>query len=368
MNEHGPHAPVRGPDGLIYMVVGNHAALEVEPDASSPYHHFYEGDLVQTRYEDGGGHAHGVKAPGGFILRTDPAGKKVELFAGGLRNSYDLAFNSDGELFTYESDMEWDEGLPWYRPTRVLHVIPGAEFGWRSGWAKWPTYFLDSLPSLVETGRGSPTGVVAYRHRQFPRHYRGGVFTACWTFGRVFYFPLKSAGATCESAPETFLETTGDVGFAPCDLAVGPAGDLFVAIGGRRTRGSVFRVRYTRAGKIATPRDPLQQVLAADQPQSSWSRALWVPAARKLGSHAFQNAVGDERLDARRRVRAVEVLVELFGGLDPHRAKRWAKTTDPALRARIAWGLGRGPYAPETAGALARLTSDDHPAVARAAW
>ena len=36
--------------------------------------------------------------------------------------------------------------MPWYRPTRLNHVSAGAEFGWRSGWAKWPNYFVDSLP------------------------------------------------------------------------------------------------------------------------------------------------------------------------------------------------------------------------------
>ena len=64
----------------------------------------------------------GIKAPGGTIIRTDTDGSAVELFAGGLQNPYDLAFNREGELFTADSDMEWDLGMPWYRPTRVNHV------------------------------------------------------------------------------------------------------------------------------------------------------------------------------------------------------------------------------------------------------
>ena len=59
----------------------------------------------------------------------------------GFRNPFDIAFNRDGELFTYDSDMEWDVNTPWYRPTRVLHVTSGSEFGYRNGAGKWPAYY-----------------------------------------------------------------------------------------------------------------------------------------------------------------------------------------------------------------------------------
>ena len=56
------------------------------------------------------------------------------------------AFNKAGELFTYDADMEYDFNTPWYRPTRVCHVVSGAEFGWRNGAGKWPSFYPDSLP------------------------------------------------------------------------------------------------------------------------------------------------------------------------------------------------------------------------------
>ena len=34
--------------------------------------------------------------------------------------------------------MEWDVNTPWYRPTRVMHVTSGSEFGYRNGAGKWP--------------------------------------------------------------------------------------------------------------------------------------------------------------------------------------------------------------------------------------
>lgn len=62
------------------------------------------------------------------MCKTDPDGKTWEVVATGFRNQYDIDFNGDGELFTYDADMEWDLNTPWYRATRVNHVISGAEF------------------------------------------------------------------------------------------------------------------------------------------------------------------------------------------------------------------------------------------------
>jgi putative membrane-bound dehydrogenase-like protein len=350
--EHGANGLVRGPDGCYYLICGNdagitarHAALSTSP----------------------------VKRPRcGGVVRISPGGEVLDVVAHGFRNPYDLDFDAFGRLFTVDADGERDHHLPWYAPNRLFDIAQGMEHGWMlPGWTRsWnrPQSFFDSVERTVEIGRGSPTGVIAYRHRRFPEHYRRGLFTACWTFGRVYYFPLEPAAASCRAPLETFMETTGDVGFAPCDLAVGPAGDLFVAIGGRRTRGSVFRVRYQRGAELRTPDAPLEQVLLADQPQSSWSRARWVPLARQLGAKAFEDAAGDEQLPALARLRAVEVLVELFGGLNPALAVRWSQASEPAVRARVAWALGRAVFTPPVLEILSRLTGDDDPAVQRAAW
>ena len=66
---------------------------------------------------------------GGFITRMDLEGKDSHLFATGLRNPLNFAFNGDGEIFTYDSDHEPERGVPWYTPTRVLWVPSAANFG-----------------------------------------------------------------------------------------------------------------------------------------------------------------------------------------------------------------------------------------------
>src|SRR5262249_41597084 len=185
----------------------------------------------------------------GCVLRFSPDLKNSEIVADGFRNPYGMDFMADGELVTFDSDNERCVSLPWYEPTRFYHIIPGGHYGWLSPqhtsfWRR-PPYFCDIVPPVATLGRGSPTGVAYYRHQQFPESYRGGVFLADWTFGRIWFLSLKRSGATYAAEKRLFLETAGENGFAPTALAVHPTtGDLFVSIGGRGTRGAVYRIRH----------------------------------------------------------------------------------------------------------------------------
>src|SRR6185295_3969583 len=126
-----------------------------------------------------------------------------------------------GDVFTYDSDVEADYLLPWYTPTRIYHVALGGHHGWRlPGWRRswaWPDYYPDVVDITARIGRGSPTGVVCYRHFQFPERYQDGVFACDWTFGRIFFLPLTRSGSTYQTTSEIFLEPIGSQGFAPSD-------------------------------------------------------------------------------------------------------------------------------------------------------
>jgi putative heme-binding domain-containing protein len=226
--EHDAHALRRGPDGCLYWLCGNDTAVSSK-DA---------GPLSPIR-----------DPVAGAVLRLSPDLKTCEIVADGYRNPYGFDFNGDGELFTFDSDNERCIGLPWYEGCRLYHVIPGGHYGWlapqRAAFWRLPPYFPDVVPPLADLGRGSPTGVVCYRHRQFPEKYRGGLFLGDWTFGRIYYAALTPSGSTYTAKVETFLEATGEGGFAPTGLAVHPTtGDLFVSVGGRGTRGAVYQIRY----------------------------------------------------------------------------------------------------------------------------
>ncbi|MFO0949103.1 MAG: hypothetical protein U1D30_24865 [Planctomycetota bacterium] len=125
IGEHGPHDVVLGPDGWLYNNLGNHSWVTATPEPTTPVRACRRRSFaapIRRRAR----HATGIKVPGGSIWRLTPDGKKWWLTTAGFRNQYDIAFNSEGELFTFDSDMEWDVGAPWYRPIRVNHCIPGA--------------------------------------------------------------------------------------------------------------------------------------------------------------------------------------------------------------------------------------------------
>ena len=248
--EHGPHGLALGPDDKIYVMNGNHTKLPAGLAPTSPHRNFAEDQLLPRQW-DGNGHAAGILAPGGHVLRTDRDGKTWELVLAGFRNAYDLAFNADGELFTFDSDMEWDWGMPWYRPTRVNHCVSGAEFGWRSGTGKWPAYYPDSLPATLDIGIGSPTGVTNGLGAKFPEKYQKALYILDWSYGRLLAVHLTPAGssytATFENlvAPRALVEGKGDKKpLNLTDAVVGPDGALYFTTGGRNTASGLYRVTY----------------------------------------------------------------------------------------------------------------------------
>ena len=278
--EHDAHAIRRGPDGWLYLLCGNMAGVAKQT-------------ITSTRSP--------VKDPvAGVLLRISPDHKRVEVVADGFRNPYSFDFNLDGEPFTYDSDNERCVGLPWYEPCRFYHVVPGGNYGWRSPqlgqfWRK-PPYFVDCVPPVCTLGRGSPTGVACYKHTHFPKAYQGGFFLADWTFGRIQFVPLTESGATYTGTPEVFAEAIGTSGFAPTAVAVHPtSGELFVSIGGRGTRGGVYRISYKEPGgdvlpmakrSLDAPTDGGKQWLA--DCKNSWFDPFTTPAGHRAKRHALE--------------------------------------------------------------------------------
>src|SRR5258708_37681728 len=103
-------------------MIDNHASVEPAFAATSPHHDYYYAELLTPKYEDANGHAAGIKAPGGFVVRTDTNGSFLEMFVGGCLNDYYHAFNRGCQLFKFQHDLERGRGLRWYRPT------PGEQF------------------------------------------------------------------------------------------------------------------------------------------------------------------------------------------------------------------------------------------------
>lgn len=245
--EHGPHAVRLGPDGALYVIAGNFTKPPEGYDPLSPLRNFAEDQLLK-RNPDGNGFATGVMAPGGWIAKTDADGQRWELHCAGFRNPYDFDFNADGEMFTFDADMEWDTGTPWYRPTRVNHTVSGGEFGWRYGTGKWPAYYIDSVGAVVDIGMGSPTGVQFGTGAKFPAKYQRAFYISDWTYGKLYAVHLIPAGATYTASFETFVSGKP---LPLTDVCVNRDGALYFTVGGRGTQSGLYRVTYTGQESVA---------------------------------------------------------------------------------------------------------------------
>ncbi len=255
-SEHGPHSLTLSPDGKsLFFSNGNHTKLPENLELARAAKIWQEDHLL-PRMWDANGHAKGILAPGGYICKTDPDGKTVELYSAGFRNEFDIAFSPDGDLFTYDSDMEWDIGTPWYRPTRICQAVSGAEFGWRSGSGKWPSYYPDSLPATLDIGPGSPTGTTFGTGAKFPAKYQRAFFAADWTYGTMYAIHLAPDGAGFKAVKEEFISGKP---LPLTDMLIHPKdGAMYFMIGGRGTQSALYRTTYVGTESTApAPKIPL---------------------------------------------------------------------------------------------------------------
>lgn len=238
--EHGPHAVLLAPDGeSIYVLAGNHTDLPETYTSVLPSN--WNEDGIFPAIKDPRGHAASRMAPGGWVARTDENATTWEVFSSGYRNAFDMGFNADGELMVFDADMEWDMGMPWYRPIRICHATSGSEFGWRTGTGKWPAYYPDNLPPVVNIGQGSPTGVIMGTKAAFPAKYQKGLFAFDWSFGTMYFISYKVDGGSYSGEKEEFLS---GVPLQLTDGVIGQDGAMYFATGGRKTESHLFKVTY----------------------------------------------------------------------------------------------------------------------------
>jgi putative heme-binding domain-containing protein len=238
--EHGPHSIVLSPDGnALYIIAGNFTKMPKMDVYEAPP--VWQIDNLLPLIKDPNGHDNDVNIHGGWIARIDSTGGNFTLVSNGFRNPFDLAFNDAGDMFTFDSDMEWDFGLPWYRPIRICHVPSGGEFGWRPGTDKWPPVYPDNLPPLLNIGQGSPTSVFSGQTAHFPEKYRRSMYAFDWSFGIIYAFLPQPDGASYKATAEEFVSGSP---LPLTDGEIGPDGALYFLTGGRRLESDLYRVYY----------------------------------------------------------------------------------------------------------------------------
>ena len=237
---HGRNHLKLGPDGWLWIAHGNNVHLPKNLSTNSPLKNFAHDRLIPCPW-DAGMFDGDVLLPAGHILRMKPDGSEVQLWAGGLRNPLDVAFNEHGDLFTFDADMEWDVGCPWYVPNRVLHIVPGADYGWRRGTGRWPAWYPDTLPSVVDIGLASPTAVIFGHGAKFPAKYQKAFYICDWAYGRILAVHMTPQGASYTGTSELFV---GGRPLNVTDVCIGPDGAMWFTTGGRGTQSGLYRVSY----------------------------------------------------------------------------------------------------------------------------
>jgi putative heme-binding domain-containing protein len=312
VQEHGVHALRRGPDGALTMMIGNNTffADESQIDPASPFTGGRESQFLPV-IQDGRGFGPSAKIGAhGVLLRVDPDARTFTIVSGAFRNAYDHAFNLEGEAFSFDSDMEWDIGMPWYRDIRTVHAVPGGDNGYRNGSGKLPAWALDALPPVRDVGRGSPVGVEFYQARVYPSAFHDALLEADWSRGRLLYTPLTRKGATYTAGAERTELVHGEP-LNITDVEVGADGLVYFTTGGRTTEGGVFKVTYNGPTPAAPRLTPILAVVRQAQPLSSWGHAAVARARTELGdgwASGLEGLARDRKARGEDRAQAVYVL------------------------------------------------------------
>ncbi len=358
LGEHGPHAVMKHPDGKrLTVVCGNQTKLTKFDTSKVPPH--WGEDHLLPRMPDGNGFMAGVMGPGGAMYNVTPDGKTWELFSVGYRNQYDAAYDTDGELFTYDADMEWDVNTPWYRPTRICQVTSGSEFGWRNGAGKYPAYYVDNLPGICDIGPGSPTGVTFGTGAKFPVKYQKALFSCDWSYGKLYAVHFEWNGSSKKGTAEEFI---AGAPLPLTDIVVSEKdGAMYFTTGGRKVQSGLYRVTYTGTDPTSDPGfgngarglarqeiEPFHQPADAKEIDLIWLRLsdhdrFLRFAARVALEHQdpklwAAKALTD--LGADRTIPALLALTRVSASCPQHDPER-KKMGDPALRGKILESLAR---------------------------
>jgi putative membrane-bound dehydrogenase-like protein len=309
-HDHALHGVVFGPDGRLYMTVGDRG-LEVTDKS---------GNQVLA----------GPDTPhlGASVLRSDLEGNRLELLAWNFRNDYEPAVDSFGNVFVSDND---DDGNA---QVRICHVMEGGNYGYlprvkgdrRRDEVHWNMDRPGVVPKMLGTGAGSPCGLLVYEGNLLPGLYQGALLHAEAGPRVIRAYPYAAQGAGFEARIAIVLDGKADTWFRPSDVCVAPDGSLFLAdwydpgVGGHRmgdtTRGRIFRVA-PQGAKYAVPVHDLagadRRVIAA---LASPNHAL------RYRAHVAFAAMAEEGEVARLR-----------GLFDEARGQ------GPVLEARMAWIL-----------------------------
>ncbi len=321
-HDHGAHAFTFGPDGKLYFNVGNEGKTLKDKN----------GKIVLDQDGDEIGPA---KYKQGMVFRCDPDGTNVECLGDNFRNPFEVAVDSYGTMWQSDNDDDGNKG------TRINYVMPYGNYGYSNemtgaSWSStrnnmedsipfrhWHLNDPGSIPNMLQTGAGSPTGILVYEGKLMPEAFQHQLIHADAGPNVVRAYPVIQQGAGYSAGIINILKGGQDKWFRPADVCVAPDGSLIVAdwydpgVGGHQagdqSRGRIYRVAPADAAAYKVPPMDLSTPAGAVQALQSPNLAVRY--------HAY-NAL---QVFGKKSVAPLEQL--------------WKSGSDPAMRARAFWAL-----------------------------
>jgi len=324
-HDHGMHAFTSGPDGKLYFNFGN-AGVSLRDKNNKPVIDQYGDSIGSPKYRQG------------MVFRCDPDGSHVERLAHNFRNNYEVAVDSYGGMWQSDNDDDGNRGV------RINYVMDYGNYGYTdemtgAWWESYRTNIEDSIPyrhwhlndpgvvpNLLQTGAGSPTGMVIYEGSLLPEKFRNQIIHCEPGQNVVRAYPVQKNGAGYSASIENILTGEKDQWFRPSDVCVAPDGSLIVAdwydpvVGGHDARdkesGRIYRIAPTG---------------------SKYNMPSFDYATAEGAVKALQNP----NLVARRKAWAA--IQQMGVKAAPELEKLWKSNTNNRMRARAFWALVKLP-------------------------
>ena len=324
-HDHGMHSFTFGPDGKLYFNFGNSG--QTLKDKNNKVVLDQDGDEIGPgKYREG------------MVFRSDPDGSNVECLGHNFRNNFELAVDSYGTIWQSDNDDDGNRGV------RINYVMEYGNYGYKdelsgASWQAKRTNLEDSIPlrhwhlndpgvvpNLLQTGAGSPTGILLYEGNLLPKAFQNQIIHSDPGPNVVRSYPTMKNGAGYTASIVNILKGENDQWFRPSDVSIAPDGSLIVAdwydpgVGGHRVgdlqRGRIYRIAPDVSSYKITKQNydtPAGAINALLNPNLAVRRHAWI-ALHEMGKEAV-----------------------------PELEKLWRKAVNPRMRARAFWVLAKMP-------------------------
>lgn len=325
-HDHGMHAFVFGPDGKFYFNFGNEGGQLKD----------HNGEIVKDVL---GKEISPENYKQGLVFRSDTDFTNIEVLGQNFRNNYEVAVDSYGTLWQSDNDDDGNKGV------RINFVMEYGNYGYRdemtgAGWRAnrtnkeaeiplqhWHLNDPGVVPNLLQTGAGSPTGILVYEGRLLPEVFWDQMIHTDAGPNVVRAYPVSKDGAGYKAEVVDLMKGDRNQWFRPSDVAVAPDGSLMVSdwydpgVGGHQVgdlnRGRIFRIAPPKTPYILPDYDlkTMDGALEALQnPNLSWRYQAW-QALHAMGSNAEKGLLEmyENHENPRMRARALWLLVKMEG-------------------------------------------------------